>query len=382
MVGVNPLGLSDEEFLNMNGPVLDQEAGEGDPSPQIQAPESEAAVTEETSAAGSTTVTEGEADGDGDSTDQSQIVSEAPVVEGEPAPQAEAVTEQPVAQTPAVLTPEQATEAYNKIMAPFKANGKMIELRSPEEAVSLMQMGANYTRKMQELQPHRKTLLMLQDNNLLDAEKLSFLIDLDKGDPEAIKKFIKDRNIDPLDIDTSTDPAYLGGTHQVTDEEAVFRSTLDELSSTPTGRETLQVIHGNWDKASKELLWQNPELLPVIQEQRDSGVYDAIVSEMDRQLTLGKLQPGTSFLENYRAVGDQLVAANSGHAPSTAPTTQNPVAPQVLATRAATPKSPLNNSAQVAAAAPSRGTATKAKEFVNPLAMSDEQFLKQMENRV
>ena len=184
MVGVNPLGLSDEEFLNMNGPVLDQETGEADPSPQIQAPESEAVVTEETSAAGSTTVTEGEADGAGDPIENPQEeVVPAAVQPGIPDPgNAGDPKDEPAAPAgadladpkPAMvsLTPEQATEAYNKIMAPFKANGKMIELRSPEEAVSLMQMGANYTRKMQELQPHRKTLLMLQDNNLLDAEKL------------------------------------------------------------------------------------------------------------------------------------------------------------------------------------------------------------------
>ncbi|MFR7882260.1 MAG: hypothetical protein ACLU5J_12915 [Christensenellales bacterium] len=28
---------------------------------------------------------------------------------------------------------------YKKVMAPFKANGKMITLRSPEEAIQLMQ---------------------------------------------------------------------------------------------------------------------------------------------------------------------------------------------------------------------------------------------------
>lgn len=55
-----------------------------------------------------------------------------------------------------------------------------MQVNSVDEAIQLMQMGANYTRKMQELQPHRKTLLMLENNGLLDEGKLSFLIDSDE----------------------------------------------------------------------------------------------------------------------------------------------------------------------------------------------------------
>lgn len=55
-----------------------------------------------------------------------------------------------------------------------------IELRDSSEAVQLMQKGANYTRKMQDIAPHRKVLLMLENNGLLDEGKLSYLIDLEK----------------------------------------------------------------------------------------------------------------------------------------------------------------------------------------------------------
>jgi hypothetical protein len=388
MSGVNPLGMSDEEILNMPDPS-DSGTGGDDAAqpPQTSGEEPAAVVSPEVSEAAPMDDTDGEGDDDqGEDQDPDNQEDPAPKtpevvdpVDGSEAkPEGQPVVEKPTTEV-APVTPEAAVEFYNQIMKPFKANGKVIELRSPEEATGLMQMGANYTRKMQELQPFRKTLLMLQNNDLLDPDKLSFFIDLNNGDPEAVKKFIKDRGIDPLDIDTSTDPAYLGGNHHVSDEEVTFQSTLEELRSTPEGKGTLQEVASRWDNASKEVLWKNPEVLPIIQEQRESGVYDVIVAEIDRQRTLGKLRADMPFIEAYKTVGDELVSAN-GQAPA-APANPNPN-PQVLATRVAAPKSAITDSDRANAAAPSRGNAVAPKSFVNPLAMSDDDFLKQMENRV
>lgn len=375
------LGMSDEDFLKLNDPESldssESNAGEETTPPPSEEADGEAGTDPEASVA----APEGAGEGETDASVVNPVTPSADEQGGEQ--QGELPLETSGEEAPAKgETDYQAF--YNQIMKPFKANGKMIELRNPDEAISLMQMGANYTRKMQELQPHRKTLLMLQNNNLLDPDKLSFLIDLDRGDPEALKKFIKDRGIDPLDIDTSTDPAYLGGNHQVTDEEAAFRASLEELSSTPTGQETLQEINGRWDNTSKEVLWKHPEILGIIQEQRDNGVYANIVAEIDRQVTLGKLRADTPFLEAYKAVGDQLYSP-SGQPVAGTGTVQpelQPAAPQVLATRAATPKVTPSNHDKALAASPTRSTPNKASGVINPLSMSDDEFLKLMENRV
>jgi hypothetical protein len=283
---------------------------------------------------------------------------------------------------------------YKQIMTPFKANGKTIQLKDPAEAVQLMQMGANYTRKMQELVPHRKSLTMLQNNNI-DEGKLSFLIDLDKKNPEAIKKLIKESGIDPLEIDTSSEPAYLEGNHQVTDEEVNFRSALDDLGSTPDGKATLQVINSTWDQASKDVLWKSPENMALIHDQREYGIYDRIVAEVDRQKTLGSLPAGTPFLQAYKVVGDQLTAAGaftdliekrSGTAPTEALAPPGPVAskaaPEAVATRVVPPKSPVANAGAASAASATRATPATAQEFVNPLSLSDDDFLKQFNGRL
>lgn len=267
---------------------------------------------------------------------------------------------------------------YEKIMAPFKADGKMITPRSEEEAISLMQMGANYTRKMQELQPYRKVLLMLQNNGLLDEGKLSFLIDVDKKNPEAIKKLLVDGQINPLDIDTEVAPQYQEGNHRVSDDEAAFATELDDVKSTPEGQATLGIISKTWDDASKQALLENRGWLPTIHAQRENGMYDHIVNEMEHQRTLGRIPANTPFIQAYKAVGDYL--AQQGAFGNTQPAAQVPPttvqAPAAVATRVATPKPTVTHSQQASAASPSRNAPRKAEVLVNPLEMSDEDFMK------
>lgn len=266
---------------------------------------------------------------------------------------------------------------YKQIMTPFKANGRTVELKTPAEAVQLMQMGANYTKKMQELVPHRKLLTMLQNNGLMDEGKLSFLIDVEKKNPEAIKKLIKDSGIDPMEIDTSVEPAYHEGNHRVSDEEVTFQQTLEDMKSTPEQLGTLQVINGDWDQASKEALWKNPEIMTIIHEQRTNGVYDRINAELNRRRTLGNIPVNVPFLQAYKIVGDEMTAANAFNDLST--TSQKPQVqpPQVVTTRVAAPKAVVKNGERAAAASTNRQSVAKVKEpTLNPLAMSDEEFSK------
>ncbi|QWY13170.1 tail length tape measure protein [Escherichia phage vB_EcoP-ZQ2] len=267
-------------------------------------------------------------------------------------------------------------EGYEKLMAPFKANGKMITPRSPEEAISLMQMGANYTRKMQELQPYRKVMLMLQNNGLMDEEKLSFLIDLDKKNPEAIKKLLKDSGTDPLDFNPDEEINYQGGKHRVTDTEADFATEIDDLKSTQEGQATLGVISSTWDAASKDALYQNRGLLHTIHEQRENGIYDTIANEVNRLQVLGQIPVGTPFIQAYNYVGNLLAqqgAFNQVAKPEPVQAVKPAVQPVV---RVARPKQTLANSEQAKAASLNRAATRKATPIVNPLAMSDEDFAK------
>lgn len=394
--------LSDEELMNTPPPVVDPEdaANALAAANEVQTPQGgeEEAAGEEANTPPEqdepVSETEGKKPeddataGGGEADDQAgKAADDKASVEGvaDAAKPASETTDKNTTATEAVNTPvvDPKTE-YEKILAPFNANGKPMQVKNADEAIRLMQMGANYSRKMQDIQPHRKVLRMLQDNQLLDENRLSFLIDLEKKNPEAIKKLIAESGIDPLEIDMTVAPAYREGNHRVSDEEESFRSALDEVTSSPSGKETVQLVHTTWDQASKDALWANPEILRTIQGQRENGIYDRIVSELDRQRALGDIPISTPFLKAYEQVGKQLVASGGfqdlAQTPgNTANQQQGQGQPQpvkqVVDTRVAQPKPVTSNSEQARAASPTRSTPGTAKPLVNPLSMSDEEFL-------
>lgn len=279
---------------------------------------------------------------------------------------------------------------YKEIMKPFKANGKEIKVHNPAEAIQLMQMGANYTKKLQSLQPSLKIVRMLENQGLLDESKLSFLIDLNRKNPEAIKKLVKDAGIDPMDMDTSVEPAYKAGQYTVSDQQMTFDNVLQDVGMTEVGQKTVVMIDKEWDKASKEAIWKDPEILRVITNQKEAGLYDQIADEVNRQRTLGYLT-NVPFIDAYKEVGDImqrngfLQAPNQAQAPATQQATGHQQAPvqqqapkkQVLDTRPAQQKTVSDNGDKARAAAPVKTApkATPSQDF-NPLAMSDEEFEK------
>ena len=380
------LGMSDEDFLNLSGPPETEPVGstegaqpeavqEGEQEQeQQQEPAATDAAQEEQSQESKEEEQEEELDGKVEAEKDSAPAAKDPAKDKPAEP---AATDK---DKPAVVETDYKS-FHDQVMAPFKANGKMVQLKSPEEAIALMQMGANYTRKMQEIQPHRKVLLMLENNGLLDEGKLSYLIDLDKKNPDAIKKLVKDAGLDPMDIDTSEESAYRVGNHRVSDEEAAFRGVLDDLSTTDNGKQTLQVINSTWDQASKELLWKNPGVMNLINQQRELGIYDRILTEVERRKALGQVPINQPLLQIYQQVGQEMVAGNA-FADIVQPAQQPRETVAPVASRVVPPKPVVKNGDRATAAAPSKAAAKPAKVIVNPLSMSDDDFLKQFQGRL
>lgn len=259
---------------------------------------------------------------------------------------------------------------YDAMMSPIKANGKDFQARTPEEAVRLMQMGANYTQKMQTIAPYRKKIQMLQNAGLLEDEKLNYLIDLSQGNKEAVKKLLKDSKLDPLDLDIDNESAYVPGNHTVSDNEVQIQTIVDDLKSTPEGMDTLRLIQG-WDQASLNEIWKTPSMMATLNEQRQNGVYDFIMKEMEHQRMLGNIPEGTSFLEAYKAVGDYCLQVQQQRAMQQQQAVQN------------LPRGTLNKSvsnANVKSAAPSGRSHKSNQQFVDPFSLSDEEFEKQFKN--
>lgn len=265
-----------------------------------------------------------------------------------------------------------AEEQLKKLFSPFKANGRDIQIDNVDDAIKLMQQGANYNKKMAALKPSLKVLKMLENNGLLDEQKLTYLIDLDKKNPEAISKLIKDSGIDPLDVNTQEEPKYTPGNYSVPDAQVNLDTVLDSIEHTPTYGRTMTVILDEWDDNSKRALANEPNLIPLINEHVANGIFDTIASEMMKQRALGNLS-GLSDLQAYEAVGKQLAAKGAfGKAPPQQPVEVKPRVPtQEDSDRAAKRK----------AASPSKPSGQAKEPELNPLAMSDEEFEKAFKSK-
>lgn len=271
---------------------------------------------------------------------------------------------------PAVPEAVNYQEAYDKIMAPFKANGREIKLESPEEAIQLMQLGANYTKKMQALKPNLKMMRMLENNGLLDEEKLAFLIDIDKKSPTAIQKLLKDGSIDPMDLDTSEESLYKPGDHSVSDNEMAFHDILGDVTSSPGGKETVSHINTTWDAVSKETVYKEPAILKVINEQRGNGIYDLISTEVERRRTLGTISPDLPFIHAYKQAGDYLNEQQK----LTLGAPEEP-AKQILETRTAPRKAQVANGDKARAASATKSSSKVPPPTFDPFSMSDEEIM-------
>ena len=129
-----------------------------------------------------------------------------------------------------------------------------MKIDSVEDAISLMQMGANYNKKMAGMKEPLKFIKMLQNNNLLDEAKLSYLIDLDKKSPEAIARLVKESGIDPLNIDVTKDTEYKPNTYTVDDVQVELDTVIEDIRDTDSFKDTIDIVSNKWDEASRKVV--------------------------------------------------------------------------------------------------------------------------------
>lgn len=266
---------------------------------------------------------------------------------------------------------------HEKIFTPFKASGKLVTVKTPEEAIQLMQKGVHFNSEMQKLAPQKRIIAMLQNHELLDEGKLSNLISLSKKDPAAIKQLIKESGIDPLDIDTLPDQTAPAN-YSVSDKQVAWQNALDEYKSFEAGQETLKDISTNWDDQSIQVLSSNPEFLQRIHEQRETGVYQMIVAEMDRLRAVGQLPATAPFLQGYKTVGDMLEASGGFASLVPAPKNTSPQTRKPVASRPASVPKAVGDSGAKAAASTRTTTSRSGAHLVDFANVSDadlDQFL-------
>lgn len=267
---------------------------------------------------------------------------------------------------------------YQRILSPFKANGKQIQVDNIDDAIRLMQMGAGYNRKMQILKPRLKIVKMLENNDLLDPAKINELIDLSKRDPKAVTKLVKEAGLDPLDINTDDAVDYKPKDHQISDREFELDQFITEIRDSETFDRTMDVLGKQWDDKSRDMVVKNPEFIPILDTHMQNGVYEKISSIMEQQKLLGKLKDVPDVVA-YHQIGETLfkqgVLVDQGQAdqpPGTGKAETSEVKKPGVKKQ---PPKPSRSKRR--AAASSRATRTSQRaESVDILNMPDDEFMK------
>ncbi len=345
--------MSDDDFLKMEVPDDDvQEEAEVDE----EAEEESESTEEETEDENSEETTDDEAETENEEEEEG---SESTTEKAELEPESGEKEEDEL----------NYKEEYKKVMAPFKANGIEMTLKTPEEVRQLMQKGANYEKKMTSMKPNLKFIKMLENNQIMDEEKLGFLIDLNNKNPEAITKLLKDSGMNPLNIDVDVETDYTPKNYSVNDREVNFDSALEDIQATESGPKTVDIIATKWDQDSRDTVFKEPNILHAINDHVANGTYDKINNEVQRQRILGGFK-GVSDLQAYMQTGTKLQADTSGNPTKLA----NVVAPKKLVKL----KDPKVNDRKKAASSPSTKVNKKSKGLTEDdvSSMSDAEFEK------
>ncbi len=267
-------------------------------------------------------------------------------------------------------TPESAEAAtdyktyYESVMAPIKANGQEIQIKSPEDARTLIQKGLNYDAKMVGIKPVRLAGKALERagvirDGIIDEDALNRMIDFNNGDIEVVKARLKELEIDPLDLDLDA-TNYQAQDHMVSEHSVEIDDVQRELDTRGSTEQVVNVLNG-MDVGSKNFFAENPQNLLGLEQDITSGVFDEIYGNVRYEKSMGRLN-GMTDMEAYvqfaKARGDSM---------------------RVQETEAPAVKTPTKtvNAKKRAKAAGSGSAPAKTVDAINPFDLSDEEFEKQ-----
>ena len=227
---------------------------------------------------------------------------------------------------------------------------------------------------MEGIKPRLAQLKLLEQQGLLEGDKLNYLIDLAKGDRGAINRLIKEHSVDTLELDGDKAKDYQANDY-VADEVAVdVDNVIDDLRDSTHFSTLMDTVGNKWDNASRKAILAAPDTLRDISAHMESGIFELVQDRVATERALGRLN-GLSSLDAYRTVGERMY--KEGKFNGTKSSTTPP--PKVAAVTQASVTKPVSDEKkkQKLAASPSgKKAVAKVEANYDPLAMSDEDFLK------
>lgn len=192
----------------------------------------------------------------------------------------------------------------------FKANGKEYSF-TPEEMMEqfpkIFGQAMDYTKKTQALKPWRKTIDAIESARL-GHDDINLMIDVFKGDKNAIAELIKRTGVDTLDLDTENSK-YVPKDYGRDDTALAIKDIVDEISADKEYETTHRILSKEWDERSFSELTKDPELIRLLHVDVKSGMYDKVqpIAEKMKVFDRGR----QSDLDYYKAAAQEYFKAEA-----------------------------------------------------------------------
>ena len=205
-------------------------------------------------------------------------------------------------------------EFYEQVaLAKFTANGKEVEgFKDPADLIRAQQMLHGYSDKMKVFKEYKPFLKALEERKLTtDADKFNLAMSIVDGDPEAIKKVLKEKGIDPLELDLE-DIRYTEKNTLPSQAQMLIEDTYEQAENLGVGDKFTKVINKDWDiKSLQELVTNNAVRADLLQHLSD-GTYDIVSNEIKKMELLdatGVLN-GMTSIDKYRLATERIYKQN------------------------------------------------------------------------
>lgn len=177
----------------------------------------------------------------------------------------------------------------------IKANGQYYEF-TQDELVKLAPKALNYTKKMQQIAPFRRSISAMQENGITEDD-INQLIEMKKGNKVAIANFLDRNNVSTYDVsDVDDDDARSYRSNKYGQEVTPLSELDEELRGEPNYNTLLGYVQ-NLDSASKLQIQEHPETLRILMNDINAGFFDKIAPEANKRSLMNKRPILDSYIE-------------------------------------------------------------------------------------
>ena len=159
----------------------------------------------------------------------------------------------------------------------FKANGREYKFTQDEimaQFPKIFGQAMDYTKKTQAMKPWRKTIDAIEEAKL-GHNDINLMIDVMKGNKEAIAEVLKRTGVDSLEIDTENSK-YTPNDYGRDDKALAIKDIIEEISVDREYETTHKVLSKEWDEKSFKRMTDDPELIRLLHYDVKSGTFDKV----------------------------------------------------------------------------------------------------------